>query len=142
MNTLNLLRKFANQKPSLDFNNYGNRSAYQKESREITKDLHDFRELVYLASARIEDLNDKLTSYLENTGGRLCLKDGELEYTTGQYFPTEYRPAANNVLRDVIFADYRDEKDSEGNDLYSTGHDIRKAIRRKVSRRVASNYFN
>lgn len=142
MNTLHLLREFANQKPSLNFDDYGNRSDYQKESREITKDLHDFRELVYLASARIENLNDKLTSYLENTSGRLCLKDGKLEYTTGQYFPTEYRPAANNVLRDVIFADYIDEKDSEGNDLYSTGRDICKAIRRNLSRRVASNYFN
>lgn len=66
-----------------------------------------------------------------------------LEYCTGQYFPTEYRPAANRVLRDLIWASYRDEIEANTpNNVYKNGHEIRKAIKRRVSRRIARNYFN
>lgn len=141
--TIDKLVKFVNQRPGLDFCNYGDVSAYRSESREITKDRQDFFELFALASRRVENLEQKLTEYLTNTSGRLLInKDGNLEYCTGQYFPTEYRPAANRVLRDLIWNSYRDELTETGEPVYNTGHEIRKAIRRNVSRRVAKNYFN
>lgn len=142
VNAIELLVKFVNQRPGLDFCNYGDISAYRQESREITKDKHDFNELLTLALRRVDNLNAKLVDLLSNTSGRLILKGDTLEYCTGQYFPTEYRPAACRALRDLIWADYRDEKDSEGNPVYSDGHQIRKAINRNLSRRVAKNYFN
>jgi len=137
------LVKFVNQRPGLDFCNYGDISAYRSESREITKDRQDFFELFTLASRRVENLEAKLTAYLTNTSDRLQINnEGQLTYCTGQYFPTEYRPAANRVLRSLIWDSYRDEKDSEGKDVYQDGNEIRKAIRRNISRRVAKNYFS
>lgn len=142
--TIDKLIKFINQRPGLDFSNYGDISAYRAESREITKDRADFFELFALASRRVDNLEQKLTEYLSNTSGRLLLnKDGGIEYCTGQYFPTEYRPAANRVLVNLIWASYRDEVETNSpNPVYKDGHEIRKAIRRNISRRVAKNYFN
>lgn len=142
--TTEKLVKFVNQRPGLDFCNYGDIAAYRSESREITKDRQDFFELFTLASRRVENLEQALTSYLTNTSGRILInKDGNIEYHTGQYFPTEYRPAANRVLANLIWASYRDEVETNTpNPVYSDGNEIRKAIRRNLSRRVAKNYFN
>lgn len=147
MNTTNTttekLVKFVNQRPGLDFSNYGDVTAYRSESREITADKHDFFELLSLAQRRVENFEIKLTAYLNSTSGRLQLNEkGQLEYCTGQYFPTEYRPAANNILRTLIWNSYSEEKNSNNEPVYKDGHEIRKAIRRNLSRRIAKNYFN
>ena len=42
VNALELLTKFAYQRPGLDFADYGEIKYYRQDSREITKDLHDF----------------------------------------------------------------------------------------------------
>lgn len=141
-NTIHLLCQFVNQRPGLEFCNYGSVKSYRSESRAITNDLHDFNDLLSLATSRILDLNERLTAYLTNNSGRLTLVDGALKYTTGQYFTTEYRPAACRVLVALIWASYRDEKNSDGTEVYASGHEIRKAIRRRVTRRVARHYFN
>ena len=150
MPTMALLQKFANQKPQLDYCNYGDPKSYRQEVREITKDLHDFRELLNFAVNRVTDIEGTLKAYLLKNSGRLTLNEkGELNYITGQYFPTEYRPACNRILRDLIWASYRDEKkliqptNIEPNPpVYEDGNAIRHAIKRNVSRRVAKFYFN
>lgn len=138
------LTKFVNQRPGLDFANYGDARAYRTESAEITRDRADFFELLSYAFRRIDNLNELVENYLKNTSGRLTLNDeGELQYCTGQYFPTEYRPAANRILANLIFASYRDEIETDSpNNVYKDGHEIRKAIKRNVSRRLMKNYFN
>lgn len=144
-NALSLLIQFANQRPGLDFANYGDVNAYCSESREITKDLHDFRELLALANWRgIANLSEQVFYELANNSGRLRIgESGNLEYCTGQYFPTEYRPAACRVLRNIIWRDYTNEMlPNEPNQVYPTGDSIRKAVRRFLSRRTANNYFN
>lgn len=142
--TIEMLTKFVNQRPGLDFSNYGDSKSYNAESREITKDRSDYFELLSLAFTRLGDkLDNKLKFNLENTSGRLTLKNGQLEYCTGQYFPTEYRPAANRILAQLIFNDYREEElPNEPNPVYKDGHEIRKAIKRNLSRRTYKNYFN
>lgn len=145
MPTMALLQKFANQRPQLDYCNYGDPKTYRQEMREITKDLHDFRELLNFAVNRVKDLESKLKEYLLKNSGRLTLNEkGNLEYITGQYFPTEYRPCSNRILASLIWSSYRDEK--RWNDLqtpvYEDGNAIRHAIKRNVSRRVAKFYFN
>jgi hypothetical protein len=151
--TTELLTQFVNQRPSLNFADYGDRTLYRRELREITADRTDFYELLALANDRIgewvngqwvSNLDAVLTDYLKKSSGRLTLNDkGQLEYCTGQYFPTEYRPAACRVLANIIWASYRDEiEHNSPNPVYKDGHEIRKAIRRRVSRRVALNYFN
>jgi hypothetical protein len=145
MPTLALLQKFANQRPQLDYCNYGDPKSYRQEMREITKDLHDFRELLNFAVNRVNDIESILKAYLLKNSGRLTLNEkGELNYITGQYFPTEYRPACNRILASLIWSSYRDEK--RWNELetpvYEDGNAIRHAIKRNVSRRVAKFYFN
>jgi hypothetical protein len=47
-----------------------------------------------------DDINTKLGDRLKNNSGRLSFntESNDLEYCTGQYFPTEYRRAAFYVL--------------------------------------------
>lgn len=144
MTTIEKLTRFVNQRPGLDFSNYGDVSSYRSEMAEITRDRTDYFELLSLAFSRIDNLNEVAENYLKNSSGRLTLNDnGNLEYCTGQYFPTEYRPAANRVLSNLIWASYRDEiEHNTPNPVYKDGNDIRKAIKRNVSRRVMKNYFN
>jgi hypothetical protein len=149
--TVEQLINFVNQKPGIDPANYYSDwrdtdgiKAYRKESREITADRNDFFELLALANVRLGDsLESKLKFNLEKSSGRLTLKDGRLEYCTGQYFPTEYRPAANRILSQLIWNDYNSEQlPNEPNPVYKDGHAIRKVLKYKVSRRVMKNYFN
>ena len=144
MSTTEKFIKFANQKPGLCFADYGDRKYYREARQEISADLHDFRELLTLALRRYGNLDfeAKLTEHLSKSSDRLTLEGDKLRYITGQYFPTEYRPACNFVLRSLIWDSYRTETDSEGNYLYTTGPEIRKAISRNLSRKVCKNYFN
>lgn len=146
MKTTELLLNFVNQKPGLDKADYPTSQDYNRVSKEITQDRTEFLELFALASIRLgEDFERKLKFNLQNTNGRLSmLDDGSLEYVAGQYFPTEYRPAASRILAQLIWNDYRDEQEANSpNPLYKTGDEMRKALRlRGVSNRVMRNYFN
>lgn len=57
-----------------------------------------------------------------------------VEYTTGQYFPTEYRKAACAVLAQAIWDHWRHD--------CGTGDDIRRRARREFGRSIASTWFN
>lgn len=147
MTTTQKLIAFVNQRPGLDFANYGDIKAYRSESRSITKDKAHFFELLALAQSRIPDFDAKLTKALTESNGRLTMNDkGELQYCAGQYFPTEYRPAACGIIKGLIWDDYRDEVwpsgELKGKRIYETGHEIRKAIKRQLSRGAAGTYFN
>lgn len=148
VNALELLINYARQRPGLDPRDYGdNREgwrAYRREAAEITRDLSDFHELLNLALRRYShaELNTALIDHLTTTGDRLTLEGDRLQYITGQYWPTEYRPACCRVLVRLIWKSYQRETTGDGAHVYETGHDIRKAIRAQITRRVASNYFN
>lgn len=145
MNTIEKLSKFVNQKPGLEFANYGDVTCYRSEMREITADRNDFFELLSIAASRYDnELNEVLTKELKSSSGRLTLNEkDQLEYTTGQYFCTEYRPAACSVLSRLIFRSYANEKRTDGTEVYKDGNEIRKALKlRGVSRRLMKNYFN
>jgi len=143
MTTIEKLTKFVNQRPGLDYSNYGELSSYRSEMAEITRDRTDYFELLSLAFSRIDNLNEVVTNYLKTSSGRLTMNEaGNLEYCTGQYFPTEYRPAANRLLRDIIWNSYSNELYADNTTVYTDGNDIRKAIKRRISRRIAKNYFN
>ncbi len=151
--TFELITNFAQQKPKLDTNDYfedykdtSGIRAYNEEKRNIQRSLKEFNELMKLAVERIgiDKFEVELKEYLSTTSGRLELKNGKLTYCVGQYFPTEYRPAAARVLANVIWADYRDEKKADGTAVYNTAPEIRTAIynRRILTRNTFKNYFN
>lgn len=142
INFIELLCKFAHQRPALCFADYGDRRIYRAESREITKDLHDFCDLLRFAQLFIDDLNNKIGHFLTTSSDRLTFENGKLKYITGQYFPTEYRPACNRVLKSIIWREYANQKNADGTPKYNTGDEIRAQIKKYVTRRTAKNYFN
>lgn len=144
LNIVGMLCAFVNQRSGIDFNNYGDVKAFRSEQREITKDRSTFYELLERARARYGDeLGAALEKELRRNSGRLTLNDdNKLEYCTGQYFPTEYRPAASRILVSLLWNHYRDEKDYKtGEPVYKDGNEIRKAISRELRSRDAKAYF-
>ena len=101
------LRLWINQRPGLEFANYGDVSAYRAEQRSIAKDRVHARELLAYA-ASIEGVTAEMLIQPLTTGGRLTLgDDGTLSYCTGQYWPTEYRRAAAAAVASTIWDYWR-----------------------------------
>ena len=98
------IRKFSawiRKRPSLEFENYGDVSAYRSELRTIAKQKHRAEAALVEFGASDYDPTTLESSMSGAFSGRLEFgANGELEYTTGQYWPTEYRLAAAIVLED------------------------------------------
>jgi len=110
------LREFIGKRPGLEYANYGDPVCYRAEMRSISADgrraKQALREAESLQPANGEILADSFRAF----SGRLewipydpddsyaskTTQLGRLEYTTGQYFPTEYRKAAASVLETYI----------------------------------------
>lgn len=105
---LALLSAFINQRPGLEFANYGDYSSYRAESRSITADGHDARALLAAVSWR-DSIDARLIREALQGSGRLTLSDdGRLDYCAGQYFPTEYRPAVCRLLAGLLWDYWRE----------------------------------
>src|SRR3990167_2920520 len=102
------LRAFINQRPGLEFVNYGDWKAYRAELRQITKDRAQALELLRAVEWRDSITAEELIAAFPRAySGRLTLTDkggaAVLDYCTGQYFPTEYRRAACAVLAQALW---------------------------------------
>lgn len=124
---LDALAAFANQRPDLDFANYGDVAMYRSESRSITRDLHDARTLLSAVRWRSSIDADALLAAARNAfSGRLTITEvpstklrgdpaalGQdatvrIDYCAGQYYPTEYRRAVCAVLASALWSYTRD----------------------------------
>lgn len=117
---LNAVERFINQRSGMDWRDYGTdadgRKAYQSEARSIAKDRREALAALREARAVRVDGGLLLEAFKRAFSGRLewvpapCnslgvttgLIKGHLSYTTGQYFPTEYRKAARAVLESYV----------------------------------------
>jgi len=106
------LTAFAEQRPGLEPGNSishwsdgAGRKAYRSESRAITRDLHDAR--VMLGQVAWKTYTAAQWEYALSTAfsGRLSWDGSNLEYCTGQYWPTEYRKAVCAVLSLLLWRD-------------------------------------
>lgn len=128
------LRAFILQRPGFEPANYGGcAAAYRADYARCLADRNDALALlahVSRASAQgemLECLREQLRF------GRLCEVNGALEYTTGQYFPTEYRAAACSVLARAIWHYLAgDETDAES---------VRRQVRNALGKRLARRWF-
>lgn len=137
----NALRVFINQRSGIEWGNYGNsREAFLGDYRPMLRHGKHARQLL-----RFVELRDSITAkmLLEASrafSGRLqFIERGDkvgVDYTTGQYFPTEYRNAACAVLAQAVW----DWLLAECN--CKTGEEIRKAARREFGRAIATTWFN
>lgn len=133
-----LLHTFIAQRPGLDYREYGDVSAYRSEVRGITKQLQDARAMLryieWHESITDQDILDCASS------GRLSIaQNGEgfaIDYTTGQYWPTEYRGAVARLCASVIWSYLRANRPG------CTGGDIRNAAKRELGLSIARKYFN
>lgn len=140
------LRAFIAQRSGIDFRNYqsgdwkASREAFMGDYRPILRAGRDARVLLAAVSGRDGITADHLKEASRAFCGRLQFvepKTGDVfvDYTTGQYFPTEYRNAACAVLATALW----DYARSQG---YETGNDIRKWARGEFGRGIASRWFN
>ena len=135
---IDALHQWINQRPGLEFGNYGDVSSYRAEMRSIGKDLQHARAMVNYVAWHDSITAEMIMSAADN-GGRLTLTvNGDkvrIDYVTGQYWPTEYRRAVCALMSSVIWAWLRE------NCKYKTGDDIRKAARRELGQSIANRWF-
>ena len=148
---ISLLESWINQRAGLDprdyisgWNDTAGRSAYRSEQRSITQDKHDaerlLRSVSSLDSITAADLMEATRAY----SGRLQIKQKdngswEIEYCTGQYFPTEYRAAVCAVLASALWNDSRKDVPEE---VENKGEYLRKSFVRWFGRSIARRWFN
>lgn len=133
--------RFINQRPGLEFANYGDVDAYRHDSSRITKDKHLAHKLVnYVMLRNSITAEDILEASKRAYSGRLQINqtaDGfDVDYCTGQYFPTEYRRAAACVLACAVW--HRLAADKPGADA----DHVRKSARRELGKTLAREFFN
>jgi hypothetical protein len=96
------LLAYAEQRPGIDPRNYGDWRAYRREAAVVTRDLMRARIASYAALAAGVTDADIIEAC---RGDRLTIDaDGAIDYTTGQYWPTEYRRAVARVLARAAYA--------------------------------------
>lgn len=171
-NTIAALYAFIGQRSGFEFANYGDVQAFRAEQRSIGKDLAHARTLlraVELSSITGQQLVDAARGAFS---GRLTIKTGstqphptrknaklfvegagdavEVDYCTGQYFPTEYRRAVAAVCASALWNHWRDGISipalsacpDHAPGIKNVGDYIRKTARREFGRGIASRWFN
>lgn len=96
------LINYTAQSPGLEPGNYGTWQDYRNEANQISRQWRKIVELVRIVSFyRITD--EQVIEESESSwSGRYEWDGTRWEYTTGQYFPVEYRPAAITILKNLI----------------------------------------
>jgi hypothetical protein len=137
-----LLRAFINQRPGLDFNNYGCATSYRAELRSITKQRSDAIQLLRAVELRDSiEAGELVAAFPRAFSGRLALVESKgkpaLEYCAGQYFPTEYRAAVCAVLARCLWHHWANHFASP-----NIPHHIRETAKSEFGRGIASRWFN
>lgn len=102
---LDKLTDFVSQRPGLEFANYGNASAYRSELRKITRYYAPCLFLIAKAyQCELVSAEDIAETARRTFSGRLEWNEArqDWDYTTGQYWPTEYRAAAWALLSKLL----------------------------------------
>ena len=160
------LRVFVNQRPGLEYSNYGEWKAFSAEVRSIGKDLREALQLLRAVELRdtitAEDIVKAASSAYS---GRLSIIEHEgkvaIDYCVGQYWPTEYRRAVCAVLSACLWAYWRDQCMPNPFEMYgstgtwyalkigtdlpkpvSAGTYLRTIARNEFGRGMASRWFN
>lgn len=116
-NFVSLLSNFVHQRPGFNLCNYSSMRDYRADYYQALKFKQAYDLLLSQAERMFyfDDINAKLGDRLKNNSGRLSFntESNDLEYCTGQYFPTEYRRAAFYVLFYTVLDLIRDLLESK-----------------------------
>lgn len=160
------LAAWIRQRPRMEFRNYGDIKSYRAEVRSISRDKRDAELLLATVRNRDSITGEQLIEASKRAfSGRLSLiivEDDKtnvvekvtIDYTTGQYWPTEYRKAAAAVLASALWAYTRDNMPSgprphrdasltSGNgDFTNAGDWLRRHFRKEFGSRLQRRWFN
>ncbi len=138
------LYRFINQRSGIDYRNYqggdwkASREAFNGDYRPMLKHGRHARQMLRAVELRESVTAEMLLEASRAFMGRLQFveRDGKVavDYTTGQYFPTEYRKAACAVLAQALWDYWRPD--------CKTGDEIAKQARREFGRGIAADWFN
>lgn len=133
------LLRFINQRSGIDPRDYGSsREAFNGDYRPMLKHGRQARQMLREVELRDSITSQSLLQASRAYSGRLQFREDDgkvsIEYTTGQYFPTEYRAAACAVLAQCLW-DYWSPD-------CKTGDEIRKTAARNLGRGIAKTWFN
>ena len=109
------LRAFVAQRSGMDWRNYADATSYRAEQRSITRDGKEARELIRAIEWRDSITADMIIDASKLAfSGRLSIVEREndsiaVDYTTGQYFPTEYRKAVCALCAKLLYDCKRDD---------------------------------
>lgn len=153
------LTRFAEQRPGLDFRNYGSVPTFRSEQRAIARDLREARVLLRAAALDNRVTADGLLEAARSAfSGRLSIEgdyefaigDIRIDYCVGQYWPTEYRKAVCAVLASALWYAAREEITADrANDAHGTmyqhasvGDALRAHFRRRFGAPIQRRWFN
>lgn len=130
------LKKFINQDAGLERGNYDSWQSYFREANAIKRDGTNARKALREAMQYPFDAEKLADAFKSAFSGRLEWNGKELEYTPGQYYPTEYRKAAYAVLAQYIHA-VKPKFVPETGTIFYTAADIERA-----ADRAGSHFFD
>lgn len=140
---LKALLVYASQRPGLDPRDY-DAAGYRAESRSIQQDLKDARAMLLelkSSGASAETIAGAFGAYSGRLSWRAREGGVELEYTAGQYWPTEYRRAVCAVAAQALWDHYREAFAATRRPAESHGDAIRRQFRAMFGRGLASRWF-
>ena len=136
---IDALNAWVSQRPGLDYGHYGDVSSYRAEMRSITRDLQHARAMINYVAWHDSITAEMILDAADN-GGRLSIVvNGDtvaIDYCTGQYWSTEYRPAVCRLLSSVIWHWIGDNMLDP-----VTGNDIRRQAARELGTSIARRWF-
>ena len=141
---LKALRAWVNQRPGLDYANYGDPTSYRAEARGIARDRNDATTLLAACELSADVTADTLRKGFRAYSGRLTWEEdgkggGELRYCGGQYWSTEYRKAACACMAAALWDAARSAL-PEGTD--KPGDALRARFRRLFGHHMQSRWFD
>ena len=143
------LSAWVSQRPGLEFGNYGDVSSYRAELRSIGKDLQHARAMINYVACH-DSITAEMILDAAKSGRLSIVVNGDtvtLDYCTGQYWPTEYRPAVCRLLSSVIWYWMRENAPVDAgpiishSNLQDVGGYIRKTARRELGTSIARRWF-
>lgn len=143
---LEALYAWVRQRPGLDYGNYGDVSRYRAELRQIQKDL-DHARILLSAVSRSSITGEELLKAFSAFSGRMEWRNGQLDYTTGQYWPTEYRKVVCAIAAQALWHYKREycmpapDEQWHYNGL-SAGDFLRQSFRKEFGNGIQTRWFN
>jgi hypothetical protein len=115
---LHALYDFVEQRPGMDWRDYGHTPSYNRERAKVYNDLKTARDLLRIAERwdfiTAEHIQEAASNRLTIKATREGLPNSKhwvvsVDYCTAQYFAVEYRAAVIGVLVSAIWSAVRDD---------------------------------